>query len=227
VVRLPNVTSLVSLDEEGAFLAGAAAALTSQTGTVGFIGGVVGALIGRFEAGYIAGARAVAPDIKVLATYLSRPPDLDGFVDVKVAEEAARAMYRGGADVIFAAAGQSGLGVFEAAADLSGPKRGHLWAIGVDTDQYQSVQWLPGVVEPSRWQHHILTSVTKSTAQTIKGVLTDIAHGRLRSGQRRVGLATGAVDLAYSGGHLAGIRDDLEVLRERIIRGTIIVPSNP
>ena len=137
------MTSLVSEDEQGSYLAGAAAALTSRSGTIGFVGGVKGEVIGRFQAGYVAGARAVDPGIDVLVDYLSVPPDLDGFVDQPAGQRAATAMYRAGADVVFAAAGQSGLGVFEAAAALSGGRRGQLWAIGVDSDQYDTVRVAP------------------------------------------------------------------------------------
>jgi basic membrane protein A len=226
-IALPNVTSLVSLDEQGSYLAGAAAALTTRTGTVGFVGGVSGALIGRFEAGYTAGARAIDPDIEVLVDYLSRPPDLEGFVDVAGGERAARSMYESGADVVFAAAGQSGLGVFEAAADLSEAGRGQLWAIGVDTDQYETVAFLPGVVDPARWQRHILTSMTKSAAANIEDLLTDVAAGRLQPGPRRVGLSTGAVGLSFTGGHLDGVRSELAQLRRRIVSGAVLVPSRP
>jgi basic membrane protein A len=87
-------------------------------------------------------------------------------------------MYDDGAEVVFAAAGESGLGVIEAAAAESTATR-HLWAIGVDSDQYETVQWLPGVVEPARWQAHILTSVTKSLDANIYDVVADHSRGRL------------------------------------------------
>jgi basic membrane lipoprotein Med (substrate-binding protein (PBP1-ABC) superfamily)/DNA-binding SARP family transcriptional activator len=223
----PNVTSLVSEDEQGSYLAGAAAALTSRSGTIGFIGGVKGEVIGRFQAGYVAGARAVDPAIDVLVDYLSIPPDLNGFVDQPAGQRAATAMYRAGADVVFAAAGQSGLGVFEAAAALSDGRRGQLWAIGVDSDQYDTVQSLPGVVDPARWQRHILTSVTKSFEDSIYDVLTAHAEGTLAPGVRAVGLSTGAVDISWSGGFLAGARTQIETLRQRIVAGQLVVPHVP
>jgi basic membrane lipoprotein Med (substrate-binding protein (PBP1-ABC) superfamily)/DNA-binding SARP family transcriptional activator len=223
----PNVTSLVSEDEQGSYLAGAAAALTSRTGTIGFVGGVKGEVIGRFQAGYVAGARAVDPGIDVLVDYLSVPPDLDGFVDQPAGQRAASAMYRAGADVVFAAAGQSGLGVFEAAAALSGGRRGQLWAIGVDSDQYDTVQSLPGVVDPVRWQRHILTSVTKSFEDSIYDALAAHAEGTLAPGVRAVGLSTGAVDISWSGGYLAGARTRIEALRQRIVAGQLVVPHVP
>ena len=221
------MTSLVSEDEQGSYLAGAAAALTSRSGTIGFVGGVKGEVIGRFQAGYVAGARAVDPGINVLVDYLSTPPDLDGFVDQPGGQRAAADMYRAGADVVFAAAGQSGLGVFEAAAALSGGHRGQLWAIGVDSDQYDTVQSLPGVVDPARWQRHILTSVTKSFEDSIYDVLAAHAEGTLAPGVHAVGLSTGAVDISWSGGYLAGARAQIEALRQRIVAGQLVVPHVP
>jgi basic membrane protein A len=223
----PNVTSLVSEDEQGSYLAGAAAALTSRSGTIGFVGGVKGEVIGRFQAGYVAGARAVDPGIDVLVDYLSVPPDLNGFVDQPAGQRAASAMYRAGADVVFAAAGQSGLGVFEAAAALSGGSRGQLWAIGVDSDQYDTVQSLPGVVDPVRWPRHILTSVTKSFQDSIYDALAAHAEGTLAPGVRAVGLSSGAVDISWSGGYLAGARTQIEALRQRIVSGQLVVPHVP
>ena len=208
----PNVTSVVSQDEEGAFLAGAAAALVSESGSVGFIGGVRGELIERFEAGFTAGARTIDPEIDVLVEYLSTPPDYAGFVSVDRGLAVARQMYDDGAEVVFAAAGESGLGVIEAAAAESTATR-HLWAIGVDSDQYETVQWLPGVVEPARWQAHILTSVTKSLDANIYDVVADHSRGRLKGGVREVGIASGAVDLSWSGGYLETHRATLDALR--------------
>ena len=162
VVDLPNVASLVFAENEGSFLVGAAAALKSQTGTIGFIGGVENDLIKKFEAGYVAGAQAVNPDIEVLANYISQPPDFSGFNDPAKGKEIAAAQYEAGADVVYSAAGGSGLGAFEAAAEAGAP--GEVWAIGVDSDQYE-------LVSPEL-QPYILTSMLKkvdvATYETIK-----------------------------------------------------------
>ena len=227
VVNLPNVTSVVSRDEEGAYLAGAAAAMTTTTGTVGFVGGVRGHLIGRFQAGFTAGARAVRPDVQVLVDYLSSPPDFDGFVDQPGGEAAARRMYGGGADVIFAAAGQSGLGVFEAAADLTESDGRQRWAIGVDEDQHDTVPFLNGVVDPERWRRHILTSVIKTQDRTVYGLVQDAEDGHVAAGMREVGLADDAVALSWTGGHLEAHRAEIERLRAAILAGDVRVPFVP
>ena len=95
-------------EEQGSFLVGAAAALKSETGHIGFIGGVENDLIKKFEAGYTAGAKQVNPDITVDVKYISQPPDFSGFNDPAKGKEIAAAMYEGGTDVVYAAAGGSG-----------------------------------------------------------------------------------------------------------------------
>ena len=111
----PNIANLTFAEHEGSFLVGAAAALKSKTGNIGFVGGVEVPLIKKFEAGYEAGAKAVKPDIKVQTKYLTQPPDFSGFNDPAKGKTAAEGMYDGGADVVYQAAGGSGGGVFEAA----------------------------------------------------------------------------------------------------------------
>ena len=130
----PNGAGLVFAEEQGSFLVGAAAALKSQTGKIGFIGGVEIDLIKKFEAGYIAGAKAVNPDIEILVPVhhaaaglhrLQRPGQGQGDRRGDVRRRRRRHL---------PAAGGSGLGVFEAAKEAGEP--GAVWAIGVDSDQY-------------------------------------------------------------------------------------------
>ena len=109
-VEAPNVAGLVFAEEEGSFLVGVVAALESETGHVGFIGGVNVPLIVKFEAGYIAGAKAVNPDIEITSTYLSQPPDFSGFNDPAKGKEAAKGMVDAGADILYAAGGGYGGG---------------------------------------------------------------------------------------------------------------------
>jgi basic membrane protein A len=109
------VAQLTFAENEGSFLVGAAAALKSKTGHIGFVGGVNVPLINKFEAGYDAGAKAVNPNIKIESTYLTQPPDFSGFGDPAKGKTAADGMFQGGADVVYHAAGGSGGGVFTAA----------------------------------------------------------------------------------------------------------------
>ena len=117
VVDAPNVTSLIFAANEGSFLVGSAAALQTKTDSVGFIGGVNVPLIQSFQAGFDAGAKAVKPDIKITDSYLAEPGDTtkNGFNDPALGETAAKGIYANGTDIIFAAAGGSGAGVFKAA----------------------------------------------------------------------------------------------------------------
>ena len=105
-------------------------------------------LIQKFQAGYEAGAKAVNPDITVDVTYLTQPPDFSGFGDPAKGKTAAQGMFDGGADIVYHAAGGSGGGVFEAAAEAGG------LAIGVDSDQYNTAD--PSV------QDVIMTSMLKN-----------------------------------------------------------------
>ena len=129
-VNAPKVIGIMFNEEQGSFLVGAAAALTSKTGNVGFMGAVQSPLLEKPEAGFSAGARAADPDVKVQVAYLSRPTASAGASDPAKARKAALDMYDAGADMIFGADVDSGDGVIQAAHD-----RG-LWAIGVNSDQY-------------------------------------------------------------------------------------------
>src|SRR6056297_431855 len=150
-----NASSAVFANEEGAYLAGAAAALKSETGIVGFIGGVPIPIIDEFQAGFEAGARAIDPDITVLATYVDQfgRQDFGGFSAPDIAADRARALFRRDADVVFAAAGQSGFGLFDVVVEESEAAGRQLWTIGVDNDQWFQVD--------RDQQGHMLTSVVK------------------------------------------------------------------
>jgi basic membrane protein A len=228
VVNSPNVTSVIVNSHEASYLAGVAAALKTTSGTVGFIGGVDEELIWQFAGGYIAGVHATDPAIDVLVEYLAEPPEYAaGYEEPASGEAAARRMYTAGADVVFAAAGTSGLGVFEAAADMTSETGQYRWAIGVDADQYNAVQLLPLTVDEGRWRPHILTSVLRPTDVTIRNAVIAFADGDLASGTQFAGLAEGAVGLSYSGGFLDAHRERLERLREEIVAGQIEVPCRP
>ena len=223
---LPNVSYTLFAENEGSYLAGVAAALKSKSGTIGFIGGVEDWFIWTWHAGYEAGAQSVDPDIEILSAYLGSLPDFSGFGDLGAAEEEARQMFSRGADVVLHAAGDSGAGVFEAAAALSTPER-QLWAIGADTDQYITVGLLPGAVHAEAWKDHILTSVLRRMDVAVYEVIVDFARGEFQPGPRTFDLASGGIDISYSGGYIEDIRPQLEAAREQIIAGRIVVPCFP
>ena len=226
-VNTPNVTSVEFAHNEGSYLVGAAAALKTKTGTIGFIGGVDTDVIWQFQAGFEAGARAIDPGVRILKHYLASPPNYGGgFLSPTAGERAARELYANGADVIFAAAGTSGLGVFQAAVDLSTPSN-KLWAIGVDSDQYLTVANLPGSVGAAAWQEHILTSMIKRYDKAVYTVLDSFAHGHLAPTPQLLGLAENGVDISYSGGYIDDIKPKIEALRQAIISGKVRVPCRP
>jgi len=136
-------------------------------------------------------------------------------------------MYAEGADVIFHAAGNSGLGVFDAATAFSRDEGRHVWAIGVDSDQYETVLELPGATDAVDWQAHILTSVLKPIDGQTYAALAEYARGEFTPGQWKWGLAEGASGLSYSGGYIDDLRATLEDLEAKIVSGEIDVPCLP
>jgi basic membrane protein A len=216
-------------EEEGSFLAGAAAALKSRTGVIGFIGGVDVDDIWRFHAGYEAGARAVDPHVDLRAIYLTRPPDFSGFSSPTLASEAAERLYSAGADVVYHAAGFSGYGLFDSVRVLSERSGRRLWAIGVDTDQYRTIA-TRGPIEfdvPADASRHLLTSMLKRADRAAYAAIAAYQRGALTTGIRRLGLESGGVELASSGGFIDDIRPELDRIRRRIIAGEIAVPVAP
>lgn len=211
VVPPPNMVALKFREEEGSFLVGALAALTSRQQAIGFVGGMAIPLIRKFEAGYRAGAHAVRPDCRVLVGYAGVGPE--AWKDPSRGKELALAQYGAGADVVFHAAGATGLGVFEAARDT-----GRL-AIGVDGDQYDEA---PG---------RVLTSMTKQVDVAVGAAIRAVAAGRFQGGIQVFGLKEGGVDYVYDQRNRALIaeaaRAEVEQLRRRIIAGEIVVPSVP
>ncbi|MCB1247653.1 MAG: BMP family ABC transporter substrate-binding protein, partial [Acidimicrobiia bacterium] len=171
---VPNVTSLVFAEEQGSALVGAAAALKTETGKIGFVGGVDIDLIKKFEAGYEFGAKQINPDIQIEVTYLTSVPDFSGFADPAKGKEAATAMYEGGADIVYHAAGGSGAGVFEAAKDYSEANGTHVWAIGVDSDQYNSVS--------DDLKPYILTSMLKRVDVAVYSTISSYVNDGQQSG---------------------------------------------
>ncbi|MET0662338.1 MAG: BMP family ABC transporter substrate-binding protein [Ilumatobacteraceae bacterium] len=217
VIEAPNVASLVFAEEQGSFLVGAAAALKSESGIIGFIGGVENELIQKFEAGYAAGAQAVNPDIEILTNYISQPPDFSGFNDPAKGKELAAAQYEAGADVVYSAAGGSGLGAFEAAAAAGEP--GTVWAIGVDSDQYE-------LVSPEL-QPYILTSMLKKVDVATYDTIAAFCGGEFVGGVQTYDIASDGVGYSTSGGFVDDIAADLDAYAEQIASGEIVVPTAP
>ncbi len=212
-VEADNVASLVFAEEQGSFLVGAAAALKTETDQIGFVGGVETPLIQKFEAGYVAGAEAVNPDIEVDVTYLTQVPDFSGFADPAKGKTAAQGMFDNGADIVYHAAGGSGGGVFEAASESGN------FAIGVDSDQYNTAD--PSV------QDVILTSMLKNVNVAVYEYLSEVEAGEVPSGVTTYDLAVDGVGYSTSGGFVDDIVDQLDEFKQQIIDGEITVPTAP
>lgn len=210
----PNIANLLFAEEQGSYLVGAAAALKSTTGHIGFIGGCKVDLIGKFEAGYVAGAKAVKPDIKVDVNYLSTVADAcSGFNDPAKGQTTAAGMYDAGADIVYQAAGGSGTGVFQAA-KAKGKK-----AIGVDSDQYNTVD--PALKDV------IITSMLKRVDTAVFDFVDAFGKGQFVAGSQVFDLKKDGVGYSTSGGFVDDIKSKLEDYKAKIIAGTITVPTKP
>ena len=216
-----NIAGLVFAEHEGSFLVGAAAALKSQTGKIGFIGGVanIGGLIEKFQAGYEAGARAVNPDIEIISNYITDAPDFDGFFAPDRAKEIASAMYEEGADIVYHAAGGSGAGLFQAAQAQSETTGSKVWAIGVDSDQYHTSD--AGV------RDYILTSMLKRVDVSIFELVKSAVEGNVQAGPTTYDLSVDGVGYSTSGGFVDDIVDELDAFKAQIVSGDIVVPTAP
>ena len=209
VLDVPNVASINYKANEGSFLVGAIAALKSESGKTGYIGGADVPLLHEFEAGYIAGVHAVNPDAGVTVEYISE--DETGFGMPDRAKEIALAQYESGIDVIYVAAGGSGNGVLEAAREQQ------KFIIWVDSNgNYLE----PGIV---------LTSMVKELSASVIKVITETAAGTFIEGARYLGLEDGGVSYAVDEHNQSLFTDQIlnrvEALRAQIVTGEIVVPD--
>ena len=204
-----NLAALKFREEQGSFLVGALAALVGKSKKVGFVGGMNFPLIHKFEAGYIAGVKQVCPDCEVISQYAGVTPE--AFRNPGKGKELALSQYQQGVNVIFHASGSTGLGVFEAARQT-----GKL-AIGVDADQFNEA---PG---------YVLTSMVKGVDNAVYDAIRRVRENRFKGGVYQYGLAENGVGYVYDRNNAAlipaDVRARLEVLKQQIIAGKIVVPS--
>lgn len=190
VVEAPNVASILFREDQGSFLVGLLAAQVATNGKVGFIGGMDMGLIHRFECGFRQGVHHVDPAVEVLVDY--HPGQGGGFSDPVWGREVATKQFQRGADVVFAAAGSTGAGIFDAAVD-----HGTL-AIGVDTNENGA---RPG---------HILTSMLKRVDVAVYRSLVHAQRGEWKPGIETLGLAEEAVGWALDQHNAALITPDMQ-----------------
>ncbi|HUQ32115.1 MAG TPA: BMP family ABC transporter substrate-binding protein [Pyrinomonadaceae bacterium] len=207
VIDLPNVASLVFKEHQGSYLVGMIAAMKSQTGTIGFIGGMDIPLIHKFETGYEEGARAANPKINVLANYVGVTPA--AWNNPGQGKELAIAQIGKGADVIFTAAGNSGLGAFDAA------EQNKKFVIGVDSNQ----NW----VKPG----YVLTSMVKRIDNAVYQIVKDRVGSQFNPGVHVYGLENEGVGYAVDQYNESLIppemRQKVEEAKQKIIGGQLQV----
>jgi basic membrane protein A len=212
-IKAKNVTPLVFAENQGSFLVGVIAAQASKSGQIGYIGGVNTPLLQKFEAGYTAGAKAVNPSIKVQVKYLTEPPDFSGFGDPAKGKTVAQGMLDAGADVVYAAAGGSGAGAFQAVAAAK------KLAIGVDSDQY--------LTAPAAVKGVILTSMLKSVDVAVYNYIKADASGSPLSGTQRFDLKANGVGYSTSNSIVQPFTAKADEYKQKIISGAITVPEKP
>jgi basic membrane protein A len=206
---LPNVQSVVFREQEGSFLVGMLAALASKTHKVSFVGGMDIPLIRRFAAGYAAGARYADPGVEVLINMTGTTPA--AWQDPARGGELARSQFDRGSDVVYAAAGSTGLGVLQAAADAK------KLAIGVDSNQ----DFLhPGTM---------LSSMVKRVDVAVYQTFRTAKEGTWKPGIRVLGLADDAVGYTLDDYNDAlvtpAMRQKVDAARADIIAGKLAVPD--
>jgi basic membrane protein A len=215
-VEAKNVADLVFSEEQASYLAGVAAAKSTKTNTVGFVGGVDIPLIHKFQAGFEQGVKDTNPKAKVLTQYLTQTAEEGGFSSPDNAKTAAEGQIEKKADVVYAAAGLSGQGVIEAAA------ANKVWAIGVDSDQYKQEAL-------AKYKDFILTSATKDVAKAVYSLAKSVEDGKPETGIVRGDLKSGEVGLSDSNPKFADDADlqaAIKTAKEKIINGEIKVKSS-
>nr|WP_244542876.1 BMP family ABC transporter substrate-binding protein [Devosia crocina] len=208
VVDAPNVQSILFDEHTGSYLVGVLAAMKSETGSVAFIGGMDVPLIHKFYCGYAQGARAVNPDINLIENYTGTTPA--AWNDPVTAGELTKAAIDSGADVIFAAAGGSGIGVLQAAKDAG------KFSIGVDSNQ--------NYMQPGS----VLTSMVKRVDLAVQNALTEAADdATFKPGLTILGLAEDGVGYSVDEFNEELITDEMTAAAEdykaKIIAGEIAV----
>ena len=215
VSQMPNVASLVFKEHEGSYLVGMIAARESKTGVLGFIGGMDIGLIHRFAKGYEEGAKAARPDARVIVNYVGVTDS--AWNNPGKGKELALSQIGKGADVIFTAAGNSGLGAFDAVeqAGRDAQGRANRFVIGVDSNQ--------NGVKPG----FVLTSMVKRVDNAVYQIVSDVVNKRFKGGFHVYGVEADGVGYSMDQFNQALIRPEVirqaEEAKQKIIRGEIKV----
>lgn len=218
VIDKPNVVSITFKANEGSFLVGVIAGKATKTNKIGFIGGATGPLIENFEAGFVAGVESVNPEAAKDLLSRKNVKYTGKFDDPSAGKEAAAALYNGGCDVVYHAAGSCGLGLLDKAKELrDGGKE--VWAIGVDQDQAQTVP---------KDADAILTSCMKRVDSGTEAVSKSLIEGNFKGGTTMTfGLKEEGVGYAPTKNAKApaGVYDLADKYKKAIVDGKITVPG--
>jgi basic membrane protein A and related proteins len=211
---LPNYQGIVFAEEQAGYLAGIVAASLSKSGTIGAVGGTNVPAVVAYNAGYVAGAKSVNPDIKTL--YQETNPDPSkGFNDPATGKAIAAQFIGQGADVLFQIAGLTGQGVLEAACDAG------IYGIGVDVDQ---VETLPNLSKC------IVTSAEKKLKDTVAAVVETVAMGTFKPGTVSYNAASTppAIGLApyhdFSSAITPAIQAKIDAAFAKMVSGELVIP---
>lgn len=216
-----NVSSLLFNEHEGSALVGAIAGMTTTTDKIGFVGGMDIPLINKFAAGYRFGANYTNTDVNVTIAYTN------DWVDTTAGQALADTMYADGNDIVFAAAGRSGLGVFTSAKDKDGDYTWGCMVIGVDSPQMYLGTADPEadpVVGPSL----CITTMLKKVDVAVYNIIEDIVDEVFAGGVKMFTLANGGLDYEINAGLYTlspAIITAVDALKAGIIAGTIVVPD--
>lgn len=212
-VQGENVYNLGFREEEGSFLAGALAGLTTKTNKVGFVGGTDTSLIRKFEAGFIAGVKSVNAEAGKLLEEGTTSKYVGNFSDTAKGYEIAKSLYNDGVDIIYHAAASAGIGVFKAAQETPGN-----YGIGVDQDQSITLPEYSDV---------ILTSMVKNLDSGVYNFIQDYLNNGFKAGTVRIGLKDQGVYLTENVKDKVSqeVLDKIEELKNKIISGEIVVPT--
>ncbi|AIM24444.1 BMP family lipoprotein [Melissococcus plutonius] len=218
-----NVVSATFKDNEAAYLAGVAAAYTTKTNKLGFVGGEERVVIDRFQAGYQKGvadaAKKLGKTITVNAKYVA------SFADSAKGRALAASMYQEGTDIIFHAAGASGQGVFQEAAARNKAGNGDkVWVIGVDRDQQDDGNYK---TKDGKKDNFTLTSTLKGVGASVQDIADRALKDKFPGGKHLIyGLKAGGVDITK--GNLSdSARSAVKEAKEKVISGEIKVPEKP
>jgi basic membrane lipoprotein Med (substrate-binding protein (PBP1-ABC) superfamily)/DNA-binding SARP family transcriptional activator len=217
----PNVATYTFAVEEGAYLAGVAAALTTDTGRVGYLGGLQIDNVENFRAGFAQGVRSISNDITIEEIYVSSGDIELAFSRPDIGEGAAAELFANGADVVFHAAGGTGYGIHEAAKKATLETGRKHWGIGVDDDELLAVD--------ASVRDYVLTSSLKRYDEAVTQAILDAVRGDAVYGANRVlGLKDGATSYSQTGDHLApDVVDRLDAAAAQIAAGAIDIDPWP